>query len=151
MSYFLQLQHTRLPCLSLSLRVCSNSCPFSQWCYLTISSSAALFFCLQSFPESKSFPVSWLFTSGSQSIRASALASVLPVNMQGWFPLGLTGLISLKLKGLSESSPVPQFESINSSALSLLYGPTTPSIHDYWKDHSFDCTDLCRQSDVSAF
>ena len=95
------LQHARFPCLSLSPGVCSNSCPLSWWCYLTISSSAALFFCLQSFPESKSFPVSWLFTSGSQSIRASALASVLPVNMQGWFPLGLTGLISLQSKGLS--------------------------------------------------
>ena len=95
--------------------------------------------------------MSWLFTSGGQNIGTSASASEVPKNIQGWFPLGLTGLISLKLKGLSESSPVPQFESINSPAFSLLYGPTPPSIHDYWKDHSFDCTNLCRQSDVSAF
>ena len=78
-------------CPSLSPRVCSDSCPLSRWCYLTISSSAAPFFCLQSFPSSGSFPVSWLFRSSGQSIGgASALASVLPVNIQGWFPLGLT-------------------------------------------------------------
>ena len=96
------LQHSRFPCLSLSPGVCSNSCPLScWWCYLTISSSAALFFCLQSFPASESFLVSWLFTSGGQSIEALALASVLPVTMQDWFPLGLTGLISLQSKGFS--------------------------------------------------
>ena len=88
------LQHTRLPCPSLSPGVCSNSCLLSQWCCLTISFSAALFsFCLQSFPASGSFPVSQLSASGGQSIRDSA--SVLPMNIQGWFPLGLTGLISL--------------------------------------------------------
>ena len=85
-----------------SPRVCSNSCPLSWWCYLTISPSATLFsFYLQSFPASGSFPMSWLFPSGSQSIRASASASVLPVNIQGWFPLRLTGLISLQSKGFS--------------------------------------------------
>ena len=74
----------------------------SQWCYLTISSSAAAYsFGLQSFPASQSFPVSWVFTSGGQSTGASASASVLPVNSQGWFPLGLTGLIFLQSKGLS--------------------------------------------------
>ena len=79
---------------------CSNSCPLSQWCHPTISSSVATFSsCPQSFPASGSFPMSWLFTSGGQSIRASA--SVLPVNIQGWFPLRLTGLISLLSKGLS--------------------------------------------------
>ena len=73
-----------------------------EWCYLTISSSAALFsFCLQSFPVSGSFPMSQLFASGGQSIEALASASVLPINSQGWFPLGLTGLISLQSKGLS--------------------------------------------------
>ena len=77
---------------------CSNSCPLSRWCYLTTSSSAALFsFCLQSFPASGSFPMSPLFASGGQSIETSALASVLPMNIQGWFPLGLT----LQFKGLS--------------------------------------------------
>ena len=98
----LELQHTRLLCLPLPPRVCSNSCPLSWWCYLTISSSAVLFsFCLQSFPEVGSFPMSWLFALTGQSIRASTLASVLPMNSQGWFPLGLTDLISLHPKQLS--------------------------------------------------
>ena len=89
------LPHARLPCPSLSPRVWSNSCPLSQWCYLTISSSATLFsFSLQSFPASGSFPMSQLFTSGGQSIGVSVSASVLPMNIQGWFPLGLTSLIS---------------------------------------------------------
>ena len=97
-----ELQHTRLPCPSLSPGVCSNSCPLSRWCHRTISSSVALFFfCLQSFPASGSFPMSRLFTSGGQSTGASASASVFSVNIQGWFPLGLTGLISLQSKGLS--------------------------------------------------
>ena len=90
------LQKNRIPCSSLSLGICSNSSPLSQWCYLTISSSATLFsFCLWSFPESGSFPMSWLFISGGQSIESSALASVLPMNIHCWFPLGLTGLILL--------------------------------------------------------
>ena len=79
----------------------SNSCLLSWWFYPTISSSATPFFCLQSFPASRSYPMGWLFTSGVQSIGASASASVLPMNIQGWFPLGLTGLISLQSKGLS--------------------------------------------------
>ena len=96
------LQHTWLPCRSPSPRVCSNSCSLSWWCYLIISSSEAPFsFCLQSFPASGSFPMSQLFASGGQSIGASASTSVLPMNIQGWFPLGLTGLISLQSKGLS--------------------------------------------------
>ena len=94
------LQHARLFCPSLSSEVCSSSCLLSQWCYLIILSSVALFsFCLQSFPASGSFPMSQFFPSGGQSIGASA--SVLPVNIQDWFPLGLTGLISLPSKGLS--------------------------------------------------
>ena len=96
------LQHTRLPCPSLFPRDCSNSCRFSRQCYLTISSSPALFsFCLHSFQASGSFPMSRLFTSDGQRIGASASASVLPMNIQGWFPLGLTDLISLQSKGLS--------------------------------------------------
>ena len=87
----------------------------------------------------------------SISIGASASASVIPMNIQNWFPLGLTGLISLQSKGLSESSPAPQFKSISSLALRFLYGPTLTSIHDYWKNHSFNYTDLCRQSDIYAF
>ena len=96
------LQHARLPSPSLPPRVCSNSCPLSQWCYLIISSSALspLSFCLQYFPALGSFPVSWFFTSGTQSIGDSASASALPVNIQRWFPLGLIGLISLQSKGL---------------------------------------------------
>ena len=96
------LQHTRLLCPLLSPRVCLNSCLLSWWYYLTISSSVIPFcFCLKSFPASESFPVSQLFPLGGQSIRASASASVLPVNIQAWFPLGLTGLISLLSKWLS--------------------------------------------------
>ena len=84
------LQYTSLPCPSLSPRVCSNSCPSSQWCHPTISSSVVHFSsCLQSFPESGSFPMSQFFTSGSQSIGVSASASVLPMNIQGWLLLGL--------------------------------------------------------------
>ena len=96
------MQHSRLPYSSLSPGVCSNSCPLSQWCHPTISSSVIPFSsCPQSFPASGSFPVSWLFTSGGQNIGASALAPVLPMNTQGRFPLGLTGLICLWSKGLS--------------------------------------------------
>ena len=96
------LQHIRHPCPSLSPRVCSNSCPLSQWCHPTISSSVAPFSsCPQSFSPSGSFSISWLFASGGQSIETSPSASVLPMNIQDWFPLGLTGLIFLMSKGLS--------------------------------------------------
>ena len=96
------LQHTMLPCPSLSLGVCSNSCPLSWWCHLIISSSVALFFsCPPSFPVSGCFPMSQFFTSGGRSIGASALASVLPMNIQGWLPSGLTCLISLLSEGFS--------------------------------------------------
>ena len=122
----------QLPC-PLSPRVCSNSCPLCQWCYPTISSSVIPFSCPQSFPASGSFPMSWLFVKGSHSIGASASASVLPMNIQVWFPLGLTSLISLQPKSL-ESSSAPQFEGINSLVPSLLYGSTLTSLHDYWKN-----------------
>ena len=95
------LQHARLPCLSPTPRAWPNSCPSSRWCHSTISSSVIPFSCLQSFPASRSFPVSQFFASGSQSIGASASASVLPMNIQDWFPLELTSLISLQSKGLS--------------------------------------------------
>ena len=99
-SYKLQL--ARLLCPPLSPRVCSDSCPLSWWCHPTIPFSIALSsFCLQSFPGLGSFLMSRLFASDGQSIGASALAAVLPMNIQGWFPLGLTGLISLQSKGLS--------------------------------------------------
>ena len=97
------LQHTRLPCPSTP-RACSNSCPLSWWCHPTISSSVIPFSsCLQSFPASGSFPMSQFFTSGGQNIGASALVSVLPMNIQDWFPLGLTGWISLQWKRLSRA------------------------------------------------
>ena len=95
-------QHTRPPCPSIAPRVCWNSCPLSKWCHPTVSSSVTPFSsCLQPFPASWSFPMSQLFASGGQSVGASASASILPMNIQGWFPLGLTGLISLLSKGLS--------------------------------------------------
>ena len=94
-------QPARLPCPSPTPGACSNSCPLSWWCQPTISSSVICFSsCLQSFPASESLLMSWLFTSGDQSIGASASASVLPMNIQGWFPLGLTGLFFLQSKGL---------------------------------------------------
>ena len=96
-----ELQHSRLPCHSLSPGVCSNSCPLSQRCHSTISSSVTHFSCPQSFPASGSFPMSQFFPSGGQSIGASASTSVFPMNIQGWFPLGWSGWISLLSKRLS--------------------------------------------------
>ena len=96
------LQHARFRCPSPTPGACSNSCPLSQWCHPTISSSVIPFSsCLQSCPASGSFPMSQFFTSGGPSIEASASASVLPTNIQDWFPLGWTGWISLQPKGLS--------------------------------------------------
>ena len=90
------------------------------------------------FPSIRVFPISQLFTSGDQSIGVSASASVLPMNIQDWFPLGWTSLISLQSRDSQESSPTPQFKSINSSVLSFLYSPTLASIHDPWKNRSLD-------------
>ena len=92
----------------------------------------------QSLPASESFPMSQFFTLGSQGIGVSASASVLLMNIQDWFPLWLTGLSSLESRGSQESSLTPQFKSINSLALSFIYGTTLTSIHNYWKNHSFD-------------
>ena len=94
-------QHARPPCPSPIPGVHPNPCPLSRWCHPTISSSVVPFSCRQSFPASASFPVSHFFTSGGQSIGVSASASVLPMNIQDWFPLGWTGWISLQSKGLS--------------------------------------------------
>ena len=156
------------------LRVSSNSCPLSQQCYLTILSSAAPSPIAFNLSQHRYFPMSWLFASGGQNIGASA--AVLAMNIQDWFPLGLTDLISLQPKGLSRvfssttiwkhqffqwiflvdflwnwliwspcsprdsqrSSAAPQFKSINSLTLRLLYGPALTSILDYWKNYSFD-------------
>ena len=101
-------------------------------------------------PSIRVFFKSLLFASGGQSIGNSVSASVLPMNIQGWFPLGWL-VCSCSPRDSRESSPVPQFKSMNSLALSLLYGPTLASVHDYWKNHNFDYSDLCQQCDVSAF
>ena len=120
----------------------SNSSPLHWWCHPTVSSFVILFSsCLQSFIASGSFPVSWLFTSGGQSI--GALASGLPVNIQSWFPLGLTVLISLPSKGLSGvfSSTTSQKHHFFGTQ-NFFYCPALKSVHDYWKNHSFDQMNL---------
>ena len=144
------LQHARLPRPSPSSRACSNSCPLSWWCHPTISSSVVPFSSrLQSFPASGTFPMSWLFSSGDQSVGASA--SVLPMNIQDWFPLGLTGLVSWQSKGLSRVFSNTTVQKNRFFVLSLLYCSTLTSILDYWKNHSFDYMDFCCQSNDSAF
>ena len=131
--------------------VCSDLCPLSRWCHPTISSSVTPFSpCPQSFPASGSVPTSRLFTSGGQSIGVSASASVLPMNIQGWFPLRWTGWISVQSKGLPRAFCSTTAWSLSSSALSLLHGPALTPTHDHWKSHSLDRTDACWQSDVSA-
>ena len=130
------LQHARFPCPS-SPRACSNSCPLSQRCHPTISSSVIPFSsCLQSFPASGPFLMSWLFTSGGQSIGASS--SALPMNNQDWLPLALTGLTSLQSKGLSRVFS-------NTTVWKYWFFSTQPSLWSnyhthtyYWKNHSFD-------------
>ena len=132
-------QHARPPCPSPTPGACSNSCPWSLWCHPTISPFVVPFSShLQSFPASGSFPMSQLFSSGGQSIGVSASASVLPMNVQEWSPLEWTGWTPCCPRDSQESSPTPQFRSINSSVLSFLYGPTLTSVHDYWKNHSLD-------------
>ena len=133
-------QHAMSPCPSPSPGVHSNSRPLSRWCHPAISSSVVPFSsCPQSLPASESFPVRQLFAWGGQSTGVSALSSFLPKNTQDWFPLGWTGWISLQSKGLSRVfSSTTQFKSIHSSALSLLYGSAFTSVHNYWKNHSFD-------------
>ena len=146
------LQHARLSCPSPTPRACSDSCPSSQWCHPTISSSAVPFSsCLQSFPASGSFPMSQFFTSGGQSIGVSASASVPPMYSQDWSPLELTGLISLQSKGLSRVffNTTVQKHQFFGAQLSLW--SNSHIIHDNWKNHSFDQMDLCRWSDISAF
>ena len=133
-------QHARPPCPSPALGVYPDSCPLSQWCHPSILSSVIPFSShLQCFPALGSFQMSQFFLSGGQSVGVSASASVLPMNIQDWFPLGWTGCISLLSKELSRVfSNTTQFKSINSSVLSFLYSPTLTSIHDHWKNHNFD-------------
>ena len=133
-----ELHHSRTLCPSPTPGVNPNPCPLCRWCHPTISSSVVPFSsCPQSFPASGSFPMSQLFASGGQNIGVSASTSVLPLNTQGWSPLGWTGS-PCNPRESQESSPIPQFKSINSLALSFLYSPTLTSICDYWKNHSLD-------------
>ena len=146
------LQHSRLPCPSPAPRAYSNSCPLSQWCHPTISSSVVPFFsCIQSLPASGSFSTSQIFASDGQDIGASASASVLPANIQDWFSLGWTGWISLQSKGLSRvfSNTTVQKHRFFSTQLSL---ESNSHIHTWplekpspWLDGPF------WQSNVSAF
>ena len=134
-----ELQHPRPPCPSPAPRVNSNSCLLSQWCHSSISSFVVPFSSrLQSFPASGSFQMSQYFASGGQGIGVSPSTSVFPMNIQDWFPLRWTGWISLQSKRLSRDFSNTTVQSINSLALSFLYGPTLTSTHDYWKKHSFD-------------
>ena len=120
--------------------------PSSQWCHPAISPSVVPFSsCPQSPLASESFPMSQLFTWGGQSIGASVSASVLPMNIQNWFPLGWRVGSPWSPRDSQESSPTLQFKGISSLALSLFYCPALISVHDYWKKHSF------RQSNASAF
>ena len=149
-----RLQQARILCPPLSPGVCSNSCPLSCWCYLTISSSASPFsFCLQSFAASGSFPVSQLLASDGQIIGVSALATVPPMNIQGWFPLGLTGLISLLFKSprllkVFSSTIIRKHQffgiqlSLWSSFHICTWVPEKPKLWLYG---------ICQQSDASAF
>ena len=138
------------PVLHHFLEACSISCPLSQWCHPTISSSVIPFSSsLQSFPAPGSFLINQLFISGGQSSEASASASVLPMNIQDWFPLGLTGWISLQSKGLSRvfSNTTVQKHQFFSPQPSLW----SNSLIYTWllENHSFNCMDLCQQSNIT--
>ena len=136
-------KHARPPCPSSTPGVHLNSCPSNRWCHPAISSSVVPFSsCPQSLPASESFPMSQLFAWGGQSTGASALASFPPKNTQSWSPCSP--------RDSQESSPTPQFKSINSSVLSLLHSPTLTSIRDHWRNHSLDYTHLCWQSNVTC-
>ena len=145
------LQHARFSCPSLSPGIYSKSYTLSLWCYLTISFYASpLSFCLPPFSTLGPFPMSQLFVSGGQSIGVSASASVLPMNIQGWFSLGLTGLISLLSKGLSRvfSNTIQKHQFFGTQPS---FGPKS-HIHTWLVvKHRFDYMDLCQQSYVSAF
>ena len=145
-------QHTRLPCPSPFSGACSNLCTLSQWCHPTTSSSVVPFSSrLQSFPASGSFPISQFFSSWREAPKYWSFSFSISTFKEysglisfriGWFEL-------LAVRDSQESSPTLQLKSIN--YFSFLYGLALTSIHDYWKNHGFDYTDLCWQSDVSAF
>ena len=135
------ISQSLLKLMSIELRTPSNHLIF---CHPFSS-------CPQSFSASRSFQMSQLFASGCQSIGVSASTSAIPVNTQDWSLLGWTVRSPCSPRDSQESSPTPQFKSISSSVLRLLYGSTLMSVHDYWKNHSFDYTDLCQQSYVFTF
>ena len=140
------LQNIRFPCPSLSPGFCSNSCPLSHWWHISISSSITLFFsCPQVLLAPGSFTKTQFFTSSGQSIEASALASVVQWIFRVGFLWNWLVWSPCNSRDSQESSPAPQFKSINSFVLNFLYGPTLTSIHDYWKSHRFDYVDLCHR------
>ena len=148
------LQHTRLPCPSTAPRPCSNSCPLSRWCHPTISSSVVPFSsCLQSSKTRHQSLFQWV-----SSLHQVAKVLELQLQHQSFQWLFRTDFLQdwlvwspCSTRDSQESSPTPQFKSINSSMLKLLYSLTLTSIHDYWKNQSFDKMDLCQQSNASAF
>ena len=147
-----ELQHARPPCPSPTPRVHSDSRPSSWWCHPAISSSVVPFSsCPKSLPPSESFPMSQLFTWGGQSTGVSTLASFLPKKSQGWSPSEWTGWVSLQSKGLSRVFSNTTVQKHQFSGAQLLHSPTLTSIPDHRKNHSLDSTDLCWQSNVSAF
>ena len=133
------LQHARLPCPPPTLKACSNSCALSQWCHPTISSSVIPFSsCLQSFPALGSFPISQFFASGGQILEFQLQHQSFQWIFRTDFLLDWLVGSPCSPRDFQESSPTPQFKSINSSVLSFIYSPTLTSIPDYWKNHSFD-------------
>ena len=128
----------QVPCPSSTPGACSNSCPSSWWCHPTISFSVVPFSYLQSFPASGHFPISRLFTPGGQSIGASVSAPLFPMHIRTELLYDWLVSSPCSPRDSQESSPTPQFKSVNSLVLDFLYSPTLTSIHDYWKNHSFD-------------
>ena len=146
-----ELQHTRLPCPPPTPKACSNSFPLSWWCHPTISSSVVPFSsCLKLCQHQGLFK--WVSSSHQVAKYWSFSFSVSPSNeYSALISFRIDWLDLLAIQGTLKSSPISQFKSINSSVLSLLYGTTLTSIHDYWKNHSFDYTHLYQQINVSAF
>ena len=142
-------QHARPPCPSPTAGVYRNPCPLSRWCHPT--SVIPFSSCPQSFPASGSFPMSQLLASGGQSFGVSASTSILPMNTQDWTPLEWTGWISLQSKGLSRVFSNTTVQKHQFFGAQVFSQPTLTSIHDHWKNHSLDQTNLCWQSNVSAF
>ena len=140
-------QHTRPPCRSSTPGVCSNSCPLSQWCHPTISSSVVPFSSCFFFPSIRVFSNKSVLGVRWTKDWSFSFSISLPKNIQDLFPLLWTGCISLQSKGLSRVFS----NTISSSVLSFLYSPTLTSIRDYWKNHSLDKMDLCWQSNFSTF